>query len=299
MKDKDILEIQKEITEFVNKKGIPLLPSTYKKLFIRNAKKKGFSEEDCLRVDKELAFEELALKASAMKDSKVKDIASKIRDTKENLIINLDEEKKLLDDSINNIKHDADRGKAELKNKVQKFIDRYAHLMHTIDNIKTNINKMEDSIKHASEMGIQDPLTLLGNCKYFEMSFEGELYTLKRYKAPTSLIILRMNNLGQIKEKYGTGVERSVIKHIAAIISDNVRSSDMLFRCENGDFRILLHNTDLEKCQIFAQKIKFIIGRIVFQKGNERFKVNVLYGAAQIREKDTIDSLLMRINLKI
>jgi diguanylate cyclase (GGDEF)-like protein len=170
--------------------------------------------------------------------------------------------------------------------------------MKTIHNIKNNIEDMEKSIQHATEMSIQDPITLLGNCKYFEMSFDGELYTLKRYKIPVSLMLLRMKNLTQVKEKYGAAVERSVIKNLAKIIYENIRSSDMLFRCDNGDFRILMHNTDAEKAQIFAQKIKYLINRVVFQKNEDRFRINILYGTAQMREKDTIESILMRITLK-
>ncbi len=297
IKEKDISDLQNEIIKYANKNGILLLPSTYKKLFIRMAKQKGFSEDDCLKADKELAFEKLAYKASVMKDEKMKDISAKIIDTKENLIVNLDNETVEVEESVKEIKDNSQSDKL-LQNKVDAFINKYSHLMSTITNIKENIEGIEESIKHATEMSIQDPITLLGNCRYFEMSFEGELLMLKRHKIPASLMLIRMKNLNQVGKKYGVSVENSVIRNLAKIIYENIRSSDMLFRCDNGDFRILMHNTDAEKAQIFAQKIKYLINRIVFQKNEDRFRINILYGTTQIREDDTINNLLMRMVLK-
>ncbi len=297
IEEKDVLEIQREILKGASKNNTLLLPSAYKKMFIKIAKQKGFSEDDCLKADKELAFEKFAYKVSVMKDERMKDISVKINDTKENLIVNLDSEASEIEESVKNIKNNVDGDKKELKSRLDAFINKYSHLVNTIHNIRTNIEDIEDSIKHATEMSIQDPITLLGNCKYFEMSFEGELYMLKRYKIPASLMLIRMKNLGQVRDKYGASVELSVIKNLAKIIYENIRSSDMLFRCDNGDFRIFMHNTDEEKAQIFAQKIKYLIGRVVFQKNDDRFRINILHGTNQIRADDTIDSILMRMVL--
>ncbi len=297
IEEKDVVDIQKEIFNITNKNSILLLPSTYKKLFIKVAKQKGFKEDDCLKADRELAFEHLAYKVSALKDEKMKEISVKIYDTKEKLTVNLDDEASQIEASIEEIAN-TESDKREIKQKIDTFIDKYSSFMDIVHDIKNNIEDMKSAVQYATEMSIQDPLTLLGNCKYFEMSFEGELYTLKRYKVPISLMLLRMKNLSQVKSKYGVSVERSVIKNLAKIIYENIRSSDMLFRCNNGDFRILMHNTDSEKAQIFAQKIKYLISRVVFQKSKDRFKINILYGTSQIRENDTVDGILMRITLK-
>ncbi len=298
LEEKDVLDIQNEIIKFTNKNNTLLLPSAYKKLFIKIAKQKGFSEDDCLKMDKEMAFENFAYKASVIKDEKINDVYKKIGETKENLIVNLDNETIKIEESVEDIKNNVKNGSDVLEKKLKEFIDRYSNLMNTVHSIKDNIEDIEKSVKRATEMSIQDSITLLGNCRYFEMSFEGEIYMLKRYKIPVSLMLIRMKNIGRIKEKYGVSVERSVIKNLSKIIYENIRSSDMLFRCDNGDFSILMHNTDEDKAQIFAQKIKYLISRIVFQKNEERFKINILYGVTQIKENDSSEGIFMRITLR-
>ncbi len=299
LSDEVIRKIQEEIIEFARKRDMLLLPSSYKKLFLKYAKEKGFSEEDCLNIDKELAFEKLTVKSSALKSRKVEDIYVKMGDTKEKLIIYIDDSKKELGGSIEGIKQKAlEYEKHELNKKVDVFIEKYSGLMDRIRDIKDNMEGIEKSLKSIDEMSIQDSVTLMGNCKYFEMSFEGELYILKRYKTPVVIVVLRMKNIEQINQRYGESVKNTVIKSFANIIYENIRSSDVLCSCGNGDFRLILHNTDLEKGQIFAQKLKYLLNRIVFQKNSERFKVNVAYGLTQLKEDDTVESALMRIMLK-
>ncbi len=297
LKEKDILDIQSEIIEHTKKNDVLLLPTAYKKLFMKFAKNKGFSEDDCLNADKELAFERLKEKSINLKNDKINDVYMVIDDAAEKLVIYLEDGKKALDDSIEEIKRNRDDKKEELKKKVDVFLEQYSSLVERVSEIKDNIENLEDVLQNVNEMSIQDPVSSFGNCKYFEMAFNGELYTIKRYDTPTTLILLRMKNIAQIQNRYSESVKNKVIKSLANIIYENIRASDVLCRCKEEDFRILLHNTDIEKGRQFAQKIKYLLNKIVFQKGEDRFKVNFLYGATQIKKTDTIETALMRIAL--
>ncbi len=297
--EKQIKEIQEKVLAHARKHGIALLPGTYKKLFVKFAKQNGFTEEDCLNADRELAFEKLNSKAAKLKDEKMKEIHIKIEETKEKLVVHLEEDKRKLDESVDSIRRSITLDeKRELKKKMDAFLDKYTQLFNKLNEVKENIENIEETLKDVDEISIQDPVTLLGNCRYFEMAFNGELYTLKRYKTPVCLLLIRLTNIVQISQRFGHSVEHAVVRSIANIIYENCRSSDTVTRCEGGDFRILLHNTDKEKAELFAEKIRYLLNRIVFQKNNERFKVKVSYGLTQLRDSDTIEKALMRIMLK-
>jgi diguanylate cyclase (GGDEF)-like protein len=296
--DKDIIEIQDNAIEIAKKEKIPLLPTAYKKLFIKQAKKKGFSEEDCLNADKELAFEKLKEKSIKLKNDKINDIYVTIDKSTEQLVIYLNDGQKALNNSIEDMQ-DNNISEENLKRKLDSFIEQYLGLMRQVDSIKQNIDNLEDTLNKINDMNIQDPVTSFGNCKYFEMAFDGEMYTLKRYNTPVSLILLRMKNIAQVRKKYSSSVEHVIVKSLADIIHENIRASDILCRCEDEDFRILLHNTDKEKGEDFAKKIKELLNKIVFQRGNAKFKINFLYGVTQLMKKDTIEDALLRVNLRV
>lgn len=298
LSDEVVRKIQKEVIEYAVKRDIPLLPSAYKKLFLKYAKKNGFSEEDCLNIDKELAFEKLTVKSSALKSKKIEDISIKIDNVMEKFVIYIDDGERELGASIEGIKQEVlKHEKHELNKKVDLFINRYSSLMNRIKEIGGSIEGIEKSLKSIDEMNIQDPVTLMGNCRYFEMSLEGELYKLKRYNIPATVVLLRMRNMEQVNQRFGEYVKNTVIKSLANIICDNIRSNDTVCRCENGDFRMVLHDTDLEKGKIFAQKFRYLLNRIVFQKNSERFKINIAYGLTELRENDTLESIFLRMTL--
>ncbi len=297
LKDEDIVEIQREIVKLAEKDNIQLLPSTYKKMFIKEAKRRGFSEDDCYNSDKEMAFEKLKDRSSQLKDKKINDIYVTMEDTTEKLVIYLNEGKSALDSSIDSIKRNS-KG-IDVEQQIDDFVKHYSKLMDKISQVRNNITSLEESINSINEMSIQDPISSLGNCQYCEMAFDGELYALKRYRIPVVFILLRMKNMTQIRKRYSTNIANTIIKSLATVIYDNIRASDIICRCEEDDFRILLHNTDLEEGKLFLDKMKQMLNKIVFQKGDDKFKVNFVYGISAVKANDTIEQVLLRMSLSV
>ena len=297
LKQKDASEIQSEVLKYAEEKNIVLFPTTYKKLFFKFAKKKGFDENDCLNADKALAFEKLAEKSIRAKSEKINDIYTTMENTTEKLIIHLNEGKKALDDSIDEIKNDGLENKDTLSKKMDKFLSQYSNFMKQVGEIKENIDSLEDSLKSVDDLSIQDSVTMLGNCRYFEMAFDGEMYTTKRYNTPTTLVLFRMKNIAQIRKKFSQSAENAIVKSLANLIHESIRASDVLCRCDDESFRILLHNTDVEDAKKLVEKIKQILNKVVFQKGEDKFKISFLYGLTQIRKEDTPSNAIMRITL--
>ncbi len=301
MTESDIKEIQNDIYKFIKEKDLPLLPTGYKKLFLKYAKKKGFSEEDCLNVDKELAFEKLLIKSSSIKNKKIDKTYSDMSKNTEELVILLDKGTSDLTVSIKDAEDSLDYSvNRKLADKMKRFMNQYSEMTNKIKDIRENIVKIKGALETLDDLSIQDDISMLGNCKFFEMTIDGEKYTLKRYKIPISVAVLRMMNLQDVKSKYGNAAAVSVIKSLANIVYENTRASDVSCRCDDNEFRIILHNTDIQKADLFTQKIRYILNRVTFQKGEDKFKVKILYNTTFVDINDTMEKITRRLeaNLK-
>jgi len=82
-------------------------------------------------------------------------------------------------------------------------------------------------------------ITGLYNVKSFEYRLMEEMSRANRYKETFSILMIRIDNLDDIKSNFGIS-KISVIKVVAAVLEEHFRKSDIIFHIEDDKFAILL-----------------------------------------------------------
>jgi diguanylate cyclase (GGDEF)-like protein len=125
-------------------------------------------------------------------------------------------------------------------------------------------------LRHSLRMqAIHDPLTGLYNRLYLEESLSRELYRLDRSGQPLSIVIMDLDNLKEINDRYGHPAGDAVLRELAKLLKHLVRVSDMPCRYGGDEFVLVLPDTNLEAAIKRAEKIRDEFERISVPFGTQ------------------------------
>lgn len=117
-------------------------------------------------------------------------------------------------------------------------------------------NLMEKAEQNAYENSVTDFLTGLSNRRFFINQAEEVLELSKRNNEPFSVVFVDIDHFKQINDHYGHAVGDQVLKMVAGLLKENVRSSDLLSRFGGEEFVILFANTPREQAMAKAEVIR-------------------------------------------
>lgn len=154
----------------------------------------------------------------------------------------------------------------------------------------TERKKLEDALKIAATI---DKLTDIYNRRKFEEILKQEIERTKRYKSPLSLLMFDIDHFKKINDTYGHQVGDYVLKTIADIVRNNIRTTDSFGRWGGEEFMILLPETTLKNAGELAEKIRNIIENYIFKDVK---LVTISCGVTQFIQDDTFDSFIKRVD---
>jgi diguanylate cyclase (GGDEF)-like protein len=138
--------------------------------------------------------------------------------------------------------------------------------------------KNEYNKVHISAMN--DGLTGLLNHKAFLKRFKEELSRANRFNQDLGLIVLDLDKFKFINDTYGHLYGDFVLRHVSNIISENVRTIDVVGRYGGEEFSVLLVNTNIEDCEPMAQRIVDKIAQNTFLKDGIASNITISAGMA-------------------
>lgn len=108
-------------------------------------------------------------------------------------------------------------------------------------------------------MAVTDKLTKLYNRHKFYLTVTPEINRAKRSGKPFSIIIFDIDKFKQINDRYGHNTGDYILKTVAQLVRENVRSYDSIYRWGGEEFLILAPETNAKQAMQLAEKIRKII----------------------------------------
>jgi two-component system cell cycle response regulator len=145
----------------------------------------------------------------------------------------------------------------------------------------------------VQRLAITDPLTGIYNRRKVDQVLPDEVERARRYNRPLSLIMLDLDNLKRINDRHGHSTGDQMLKYVANIIRNEVRSVDVPARIGGDEFLILLPEADLEAASRVAKRV---CSRI---SGEENGEVNVSVSVGVVqwsRELASADDFLQVVD---
>jgi len=138
-----------------------------------------------------------------------------------------------------------------------------------------------------------DPLTKIANRFHFNLLLKHAIHRTHRDKTPLSLIFFDIDHFKTINDLHSYLIGDEVLRHIAFIVKNSLRKSDIVCRWGGEEFMILLPNTPANFAAQVAQKLRKTIEEQMF---NVVGHVTCSFGVTQLRDEEEEMSLLERLN---
>ncbi|MGB0893473.1 MAG: GGDEF domain-containing protein [Parashewanella sp.] len=118
------------------------------------------------------------------------------------------------------------------------------------------IQPLENALKFAevSQQAMFDPLTSLGNRRYFQQMIESNIARCNRGTDQLSLVVLDLDNFKQLNDKFGHQLGDTILCEFGGLLRKLIRNSDQAFRIGGDEFIILAHG-DSKAASILCQRI--------------------------------------------
>lgn len=131
-----------------------------------------------------------------------------------------------------------------------------------------------------AEKAMIDGLTGLWNRGYLEQRLKEELAHAVRHDRVMSCIMLDIDHFKSVNDAHGHGIGDEVLRGIARVIKQVVRSEDIPTRYGGDEFAILLRETDAAEAFLVADRLRAIVEATTHTRGTVSVSATCSLGVA-------------------
>jgi diguanylate cyclase (GGDEF)-like protein len=135
---------------------------------------------------------------------------------------------------------------------------------------------------------LTDTLTGLRNRRYLTRRFAQELERLRRYGTPLSLLLIDVDRLKLINDRYGHAGGDAALRSVAHSLETTCRGADVVARFGGDEFAVMLPSTSAAEAAILAERLLSTVERDSAPTGRA---ISVSVGVAEALPGDTADEV--------
>lgn len=153
-----------------------------------------------------------------------------------------------------------------------------------------------EHIKQLEGLANKDGLTGVYNHRYFQDALKTQIEISNRTKKPISMIFIDIDYFKHYNDLYGHQKGDEVLKKIGELLSENVRSEDVVARYGGEEFAIILPNTKEDEAIKIANNIRSIIESTKFygEENQPKGILTVSMGVSVYPDKSKSDIELIK-----
>ncbi len=136
--------------------------------------------------------------------------------------------------------------------------------------------------RQTIELAITDGLTGLYVQRYYKERLRDEVFRAQEHKLPLSLLMLDVDNFKTYNDRYGHLVGDRVLKVVAQVLRESVRTVDLVARYGGEEFSVLLLKTPAMGAQTVAERIREKISEQEIIASQEATHITVSIGVAEL-----------------
>jgi two-component system, cell cycle response regulator len=163
------------------------------------------------------------------------------------------------------------------------------------DSLKQAMNQLAENNKILKKLSITDELTRLSNRRKLIAQLKEKIYDASRYSTPLSLILFDIDHFKKINDTYGHLSGDEVLKNIAEVFLNSLRSTDIAGRYGGEEFLLILPNTALEKGITVAKTLNEKIKKLTFEFAPDA-KVTISGGICEYSNEIKYEHLLAKVD---
>jgi diguanylate cyclase len=162
---------------------------------------------------------------------------------------------------------------------------------------KNEISNLQQSLEAIRAESLTDPLTGLGNRKYFDRMIEDAVQGALANNEPLSLLMFDIDHFKSFNDSYGHLTGDQVLRLVAMSLKQTIKGQDITARYGGEEFAVVLPNTALRQALTVADHIRRAVMAKELKKkstGEILGRVTISVGVSMLKPDDDTDALIER-----
>jgi diguanylate cyclase len=162
---------------------------------------------------------------------------------------------------------------------------------------KDEISNLQHSLEAIRAESLTDPLTGLGNRKYFDRMIETAVQNALANGEPLSLLLFDIDHFKSFNDTYGHLTGDQVLRLVGMSLKQTIKGQDITARYGGEEFAVLLPNTTLRQALTVADHIRRAVMAKELKKkstGEILGRVTISVGVSILKPNDDRNSLFER-----
>lgn len=162
---------------------------------------------------------------------------------------------------------------------------------------KSEISNLQQSLEAIRAESLTDPLTGLGNRKYFDRSIDMAVQNAQATGEPLSLLMFDIDHFKSFNDSYGHLTGDQVLRLVGLSLKQTIKGQDITARYGGEEFAVVLPNTALRQALTVADHIRRAVMSKELKKkstGEILGRVTISVGVSMLKPGDDTDALIER-----
>jgi len=152
-------------------------------------------------------------------------------------------------------------------------------------------HRNHDQRERLEHLATIDPLTGIKNRRSMDQELDLAAADAERTGLPYALVLLDIDHFKKINDEHGHGVGDDVLTDLVALLKQNTRKSDQLFRYGGEEFVLLLPGVDGIGLRAVMNNLQQVLRKYMKHPGGT---VTASFGVALLEHGEGVDSWLAR-----
>lgn len=160
-----------------------------------------------------------------------------------------------------------------------------AELLARLDAL-VKLAKTRSELESMAKQVIVDPESGLSTEEYLKQQGRQALALAQRHGGEISIIVIEIDSLDALVERFGRNVGDQLIRQFRAVLSKRVRLEDTVSQSGPAQFKVVCPGIGIEDARAFANRLDQIIRNATISYRGERVEVRLNFGFSNSRDDE-------------
>tara|TARA_R110002110_G_scaffold84618_2_gene219855 strand:- start:1431 stop:2141 length:711 start_codon:yes stop_codon:yes gene_type:complete len=167
-------------------------------------------------------------------------------------------------------------------------------LMGEVDQLRREMSALRERLRESDELADRDPLIPVLNRRAFVRELSRVIAFGRRYGDPAGLVYFDIDDFKQVNDRHGHAAGDVALHHLAKLILDNVRETDIVGRLGGDELGLILARADEETARGKAASLAALVAATPVTYEGRKIPLSISAGAVSFTGEDAADDALAR-----
>lgn len=170
--------------------------------------------------------------------------------------------------------------------------DAIMTLMAEVDRLRAELERTKERLDSVETLADQDGLLPVLNRRAFVREMTRVMSFGERYDVTASLIYFDLDGFKAVNDAFGHAAGDAALRHVATLLMDNVRESDIIGRLGGDEFGVILAKADQTQAEKKARSLADLFAVRPFEWQAKPLPLSFAYGVHAFKKGENVDAAM-------